>query len=219
MLKIMIAVPCFDHMDVNFAQCLFDMPKTGTFNGEKYKADVVFCASSLIYDARNNLAMRAIAEKYDWILWLDSDMLFEPTILDDLLATGKDLVSGIFFSRRPPYKPAIFDECDYEDDPKHQGCRKPFSHNYYDYPKDSIFEVAAFGFAAVLTKVETIDIIRTVFGMPFSPLLGFGEDLSFCLKAKQIDIKLWTDSRIKVGHIGKMAIDEQVYEDTKARGE
>lgn len=204
--KVMIAVPCFDHADVNFCQCLTDLDTEG------YDAKVVFCASSLIYDARNNLAMRAISEGYDWILWLDSDMTFEPSLLKDLMATGKDFVSGIFFSRRQPYKPAVFCECDYIDDPERPDAKRPIATNYFDYPKDTLFSVEAFGFAAVLTKVEMIDTIRTIWGLPFTPLLGFGEDLSFCLRARRLDIPLYTDSRIKVGHIGKTLITEEVYE-------
>ena len=206
-MKIMIAVPCFDHLDVNFAQSIEELEKIGD-------CKVVYCASSLIYDARNNLAMRAIAEKYDYVLWLDSDMVFEPTLLKDLLATGKDFVSGLCFSRRPPFKPAIFDVCEYEDDQEHNGSKKPKAHNYFDYPRDQLFEVAAFGFAAALTKVDTLDILRTVWGLPFTPLLGFGEDLSFCIRARQLDIPLWVDSRIKVGHIGKMVVNEEVYDNT-----
>ena len=209
MTRFMRACPCFDHADVNFVQCLVSLDTSGL------ECSIVFCASSLIYDARNNLAMRAIAEKYDYVLWLDSDMIFEPSLLKDLLATGKDLVSGLFFSRRPPYKPALFDECGYTEDEKKPNAKKPFTHNFYDYPKEQLFEVAAFGFAAVLTKVETLDIIRTVWGLPFTPLLGFGEDLSFCLRAKEIDLHLWTDSRIKVGHIGKMIVNEEVYQETR----
>ena len=204
-MKIMIAIPCFDHMDVQFVQCLEDLERP---EGTK----VVFAASSLIYDARNNLAMRAIKEGYDWILWLDSDMTFEPTLLKDLLATGKDFVCGSYFSRRYPYKPAIFDKCYYEQDGL---VRKPIAHNYYDYPKNELFEVEAFGFAAVLTKVEALDVISTTMGLPFCPIAGFGEDLSFCIRARQIDYKLWCDSRIKVGHISKLIIDEDSYEATR----
>lgn len=205
-MKIMIAVPCFDHMDVQFVQCLEDLERVG-------ECKVVFAASSLIYDARNGLAMRAIQEKYDYVLWLDSDMTFEPSLLKDLLATKKDLVCGLYYSRKPPFKPAFFDKCYYEQEGL---IRKPIAHNYYDYPKNKLFEVEAFGFAAVLTKVECLDVINAAMGLPFCPIAGFGEDLSFCIRARQIDYKLWCDSRIKVGHIGKMIVDEEVYLSTRS---
>lgn len=200
-MKIMIAVPCFDHMDVQFVNCLENLERVG-------ECKVEFAASSLIYDARNGLAMKAINEGYDWVLWLDSDMVFGPTLLKDLLATGKDLVCGLYFSRRPPYKPAIFSKCYFE---QNGLLRKPISENYYDYPKKELFEVQAFGFAGVLTKVETLDVINSAMGLPFCPIPGFGEDLSFCIRARQIDYKLWCDSRISIGHIGKVIIDENVY--------
>lgn len=206
-MKVMIAVPCFDHMDVMFTQCLVDLI-TYEHKLNKRECIVVFAASSLIYDARNGLATRAINEGYDWILWLDSDMLFEPTLLDDLMKNKKNFVAGLYFNRRTPYKPAFFKKCYFE---QNGLVRKPVAENYYDYPQNQLFEVEAFGFAAVLTNVECIDVIKSSMGLPFCPIAGFGEDLSFCVRARQIDYKLYVDSRIKVGHLGKLTVDENLY--------
>ncbi|MBR2855124.1 MAG: hypothetical protein IKE81_12445, partial [Clostridia bacterium] len=55
-----------------------------------------------MYYARNRLANKAINENYTHVLWLDSDMVFDEQIVDDLAEVGKDMVCGAFVSRRPP---------------------------------------------------------------------------------------------------------------------
>ena len=44
--------------------------------------------------------------------------------------------------------------------------------------------------------------VEAKYGLPFAPMIGFGEDLSFCLRVKDLGKKIWCDSRVKVGHIG-----------------
>ena len=39
-------------------------------------------------------------------------------------------------------------------------------------------------------------------------MLGFGEDLAFCLRVKDLGKKVYCDSRIKVGHIGYKTFGE-----------
>ena len=39
-------------------------------------------------------------------------------------------------------------------------------------------------------------------------LLGFGEDLSFCIRAQELGRKIYCDSRIKMGHVGLRVFEE-----------
>ena len=167
--------------------------------------------SSLIYDARNLLAAKAVNEGFDRVLWLDSDMIFDTDLMERLSARldeGYDFVSGLYFTRRDPVRPVLFKSTHVE--VLENGTRQPKADYYYDYPKDSLFEIAAVGFGAVMM---TVDLIREVgkLGLPFSPQLGFGEDLTFCRKVEGIGKKMWCDSSIKLGHIGYKQIDESLY--------
>ena len=73
---------------------------------------VNFLSGSLVYASRDNLAQAAVAEKADYILWLDSDMVFNSDLLVDMMASikdgDKDFVAAVCFRRRPPYSPAIY---------------------------------------------------------------------------------------------------------------
>ena len=108
-------------------------------------------------------------------------------------------------------KPVIFDKCGYEHRENSNEVR-PVAHAYYDYPKDDVFEVEACGFGGVMMNVSLLEEVEKNYGLPFSPIMGFGEDMSFCLRVKDLGKKMYCDSRIKMGHIGYMSYTEEYYE-------
>lgn len=199
-MKTLIAVPCMDYLEADFVSSLLDLRKVG-------ECDTVLLKSSLVYDARNQAAEKAIAEGYDYVLWIDSDMTFDPDLMERMFESigDKNYLTALCFSRRPPFKPCIYKEITV----KHEGVGLlPTAENWYDYPRDTLTEIAASGFACVLQKVEMLDVMLTTYGVPFFPIAGLGEDLSFCYRAAQIDYKMYADTSIKVGHIMRMSVDE-----------
>lgn len=203
-MRTMIAVPCMDMMHSDFVISLTGLRHDGNVR-------FTYSCSSLVYDSRNSLARRAIVEGFDRVLWLDSDMKFDSDLLYRLSADldeGRDLVSGIYVTRKPPIKPVIFKECGY----KHMEVGvKPYAEHYYDYPKDSIFEVGACGFGGVLMNTSLLKEVEAAYGLPFSPILGFGEDISFCLRATELGKKLYCDSSVKLAHVGCYPFTEEDY--------
>ena len=203
-MKTMIAMPCMDMVHTAFMESLLNL-QFG--DGVEYS---ISC-SSLIYDARNLLAKRAIDKGCDRILWLDSDMVFSPDLFSRLSADldeGREFVTALAFSRKQPIGPVIYKETGYT----RQGREViPFANRYLDYPKDQIFEVKATGLACSMMTTKLIKRIFAEYGAPFSPHPGFGEDLSFCIKCEQSGVPIWCDSRIKVGHIGQLVVTEDTY--------
>ena len=63
----------------------------------------------------------------------------------------------------------------------------------------------------MLVKTELVKKVQEKYGLPFSPILGFGEDLSFCMRARDVGSEIYCDSRIKVGHIGQYPFSEEGY--------
>ena len=45
----------------------------------------------------------------------------------------------------------------------------------------------------------------------FTPFNGFGEDLAFCLRARDLGYKIWCDPKIKCGHVGQLVVNEDVW--------
>ena len=46
----------------------------------------------------------------------------------------------------------------------------------------------------------------------FAPIPGYGEDVSFCLRARKAGFRLWCDSRIKIGHIASTTVTEETFQ-------
>ena len=209
-MKTLIAIPCMDMVHTTFLKSVLGMDRVG-------ECRFSITCSSLVYDARNSLAKQAVTEGFDRILWLDSDMDFEPDLLKRLSADldeGKDFVSGLYFKRRAPITPVVYKEVGYYHSEQLAEV-SPIAVPYADYPKDTIFPVAGTGFGGVLMKAEIVKRVGDKFGLPFSPILGFGEDLSFCMRCKDLGIELYCDSRVKLGHVGLGTITEETYLQTR----
>ncbi len=206
MAKILIAIPCMDEIDTAFVQSLMGLDIDG-------ETRIRFLPGSLVYDSRNQLTEIARANGSEYIFFLDSDMTFRGDVLKRLLADAEenniDIVTGLCFTRKQPIRTAIFKKCEYSQD--ETGQLFPDAVNYMDYPKDSLFPVAACGMACCLIRMSCVDAVLKNFGLPFSPAQGWGEDLSFCIRAREIGAKIYCDSRVKVGHIAKTVITEEVF--------
>lgn len=204
--KVMIAIPMHGTVRSEFFLSVLGLQTNGN-------AKICVSENSLVYDARNKLALRALQEGYDYILWIDSDMTFDGDALLRLLEDaeeGREYVSGLCFTRTLPCRPAVCKtltwECSEQNPVKHE------QEIYKDYPRDAVFEVAATGAAFLLVKTSLIrEIAETFHISPFQPLPFLGEDYSFCIRATQLGKKLYCDSRVKVGHVGTMIFDEDVY--------
>jgi GT2 family glycosyltransferase len=171
-------------------------------------------SSSLVYDARNTLAKQAVDGGFDRVLWLDSDMDFKPdmfvNLMQDMDDNNLEIVGGIYFSRKEPVVPVVYQKVGYYHDDE-QDTVTPCALNYYEYPKDELFPCEGIGFGAVLMTTDLIKKVQDKYGLPFSPILGFGEDLSFCIRARDVGATIMCDSRIKVGHVGLRTYTEEHY--------
>ncbi len=204
-MKTMIAIPCMDMVHTEFMKSLLKMDRPGESN-------FVISCSSLIYDARNTMARMAIKQGFDRVLWLDSDMTFEKDLMERLskhLDEGKEFISGIYFTRKVPIKPVLYKECGFVD--MGEGRVMPRAVWYDHYPKDSLFKAEGTGFGCVMMTTKLLEKVYDAYGLPFSPMLGFGEDLSFCARATELGTELWVDSSIKCGHMGLYPITEDAY--------
>ena len=194
MSKILICVPSMDMVAAGFAQSLAMLQKGGN------ETAIMFQVGSLIYEARNKLAKQAITMGADYTMWFDSDMIFEPDTMIRLLAHNAPMVSGAYFRRSPPYHLVAFDECDTE------------NRKWTDLklPTETV-KCGGVGFGCVLVKTEVLFDVAAKFGTWFEPMNGFGEDLSFCWRARECGYDILLDPSITCGHIGHITVNESFY--------
>ena len=194
-IRTLIAVPCFDMVNTDFMKCMLDMEKDDNTSYTVIK-------NSLIYNARNTIAQNAIRFGFDRVLWLDSDMMFPADILPKLAAhmdKGLDFVSGLYYMRSAQKMPVVFTDVWYTvtNNTAESGATPVDAMPY------GLFEIGGAGFGCVMTSVTMLKKLVERYGAPFTPMMGLGEDLAFCWRAKQNGFKMYCDSRIKCGHIGQ----------------
>lgn len=205
MKRTLIAVPSHDMVHAEFTRSLMNLEKP---DGTGF----AMITNTLIYTSRNLIAQEAVKAGFDRVLWIDSDMVFPDDTLIRLAADldeGLDLVSALCFTRREPSVPCI--QSDLTWDVKADGWVNTTAQIYYDYPKDELFEIAGCGFGCVMTSADLLRRMIEKYGAPFYPLMGMGEDTTFCFRAKQEGVKMYCDSRVKIGHVGSKVFDENNY--------
>ena len=168
-MKVFIAIPSLDTVPALFCQSLALLQRAGD-------TIVGFQVGSLVYNARNELARQAIKSEADWVLWLDSDMVFEPDLLKKMLKVCEendiDFLTGLCFRRKPPYTPTLFDRLD--------KMEHGASYTTIMSVPEGRFKVGGCGFAGVLMSTDILLSVAARFGGGvFGPLEGFGGGVSF----------------------------------------
>jgi len=197
-MRLLIGIPTLDYVNVEFMNCLMKLIMKLKDNGVQF--DVEINSGTLVYLARERIAHKAINEHYTHVLWLDSDMVFNPDILDDLMFCGKDFVTGIYHARRKGYASVIFKSIEINS-----------IERFEEYPNET-FQIAGCGFGCVLTSVEMLSSVCLHFGTCFTPLPSLGEDIAFCKRAKDLGYKLWCEPSVICGHIGHITIYPEDHE-------
>lgn len=201
-MKIFIAVPSMETVPTLFCQSLALLQRAGD-------TMIGFEVGSLVYHARNHLAQQAIKAEADYILWLDSDMVFGPDLLQRMLAVCQeneiDFLTGVCFRRKPPYTPCLFDRL--------EKVGNGASYTALLSVPDGRFKVGGCGFAGVLMSTDVALAVAAKFnGRMFDPLEGMGEDVSFCWRARQCGYDIWCDSSIELGHVGSFIVTREFFE-------
>ena len=205
-MRVMIAVPCMETVQTAFLASMLALKKPdGT--------EVALASCSLVYEARHTLAMKALNEGFDRVLWLDSDMNYAPDLLDRLnarLDEGNDFVCGLYFTRKQPVQPCVYKIC--RPVKNKRGEAIPTTLSFEEIP-EGLFEAEACGFGAVMM---TTDVIRLAGPLPFFPSEGFGEDLAFCRRARAAGIRIMCDPSVRADHVGTALINYDTWMQKKA---
>ena len=201
-MNILIAVPSMDSVPAVFAQSLSMLEKVGD-------CAVAFQVGSLIYNSRNELARQALKMGADYVMWFDSDMQFQPDTLKRMLsimeANDLDILSGVYYRRVPPYTPVLFEKLEMD---SNQHCE----HLSMAKVPDGLFEVEGIGFGCVLMNTSVLLDVIAKFKDAFSPIGRVGEDLAFCIRARECGYKIYADSSIQLGHCSHSIVTKEFFE-------
>ena len=192
--RLLIAVPTTGYMHADFVESLVKLTNHLTREGIHHEVDIL--PGTLVFMARNKQASKVINGDYTHLLFIDSDMVFDESIVETLMFCGKDFVCGAFQSRRPPYGSCVFSSL------------SPLVKvtEYGNTP----FRVAGCGMACTMISREILREVQEKYGNCFDPErvegVLFGEDLAFCRRVNLIGREMWCDPTARVGHISQKQI-------------
>lgn len=169
-------------------------------------------SSANVSAARNTVTARFLdtrtadgATVGDWLLWVDSDMQWEPDALDLLMAAADEaerpIVGGLCFGMaKGRLVPTIY-QFGYEDGDL-------VTYRVEDFERDAIVRCAATGAAFVLIHRRVLEAMRAANFNEAFPWFQetqikhrpVGEDITFCLRAAQLGFPIFVDTRAKIGH-------------------
>lgn len=190
-----------------FAESIARLLIVGTMNG--YITGVVRYESGPLLDkARNQIVADFLQRDEDWLLMLDSDMVFPHTLLEDMHRwTNKVHVPVLgalcwaLLDSGPA--PTIFKV---EDD-KHFVRQKPPL-------QKGLVRVGATGAACLLTHRSVFEIVgknlrpeERWFDRLYIDGVPTGEDVSFCARVYNQNIPMYVHTGIEVGHLKTIALD------------
>lgn len=184
-MRLLIAIPCMDTVRYEFAESLANLCKHLSEIGVDY--DLEWHATSLIYMAREQLADKAINDSYDYVLWLDTDMVFTPDMFDLLRGLNEPFATGVYRARRSPY---CFVLKDINDKDK----------RVMELPSEP-FEVAACGFGFVLIQTSALYEVRSRNMTCFTPTISSGEDYAFCQRWLDLGHRIIAHPDVRPDHI------------------
>ena len=158
----------------------------------KYPAKYAFISEQAPHSvARNRITNRFLKTDADYILWIDSDTIWEEDDIQKLMDMDADMATGIQFACSEHHLPLIR-KLDFK-----LGVYRP----YHKLPVDGKpFEIDGCGFGFILIKRKVMEALKEPW---FEFKSGFSEDLNFCLRTRRKGFKIVANPEVLVGHIGE----------------
>jgi hypothetical protein len=140
---------------------------------------------------------------YDTMIWIDSDISWEIEDFMKIYESDKDIISGVYFNHLGVPMFSVHDDQLYSDPKILQNAK-------------DVFEIFAAGFGFIAIKQGVFEKMprpwfETVYqkienGEGKEMLIPFGEDYSWCAKARQCGFEIYLDPSVRLTHHKKIAI-------------
>jgi hypothetical protein len=139
---------------------------------------------------------------YDYLMWIDSDILFTPAHFEHLLSHNADIVSGIYLMEGGEAFATVRDWD--EEYFKAHGCFQ-FLTPADIAGKQGLMEVAYTGMGFMMVKRGVFEALDYPWFRPLERRIGAMvdftmEDVGFCLRVMEKGFKVLVDPEVRVGH-------------------
>ena len=142
---------------------------------------------------------------YDYIMWIDSDMVFSPKNFEDLLKMDKDIASGIYKMSNQIHYATVenWDKTHFEE----HGSFEFLTDDIISKKEKTIFPIEYTGFGWVLIKKGVVENMEYPWFRPEwdsfknGEILEFcSEDVGFCQNIIKKGYQIYVNTEIIIGH-------------------
>jgi len=186
------------------------------------------CNSGQLVAGRNQAVRDFLDSDVPWLLWLDTDMGFQPDLLEQLMAAAdpaeRPIVGALCFGQRQLAAdgmggyhtmpvPTIYDWAPVQTP---DGQELEGFDVRWGYPQGALVRCSATGSAAVLVHRSVYERIQERYGPEWyhrvTAMGGpMGEDLSFCMRATALDIPVHVHTGVRTTHAKRVWLTEGDY--------
>lgn len=156
---------------------------------------------------RNMSAKLAVESEFDYLMFIDDDVIVPIDCLKKMLAADKDIIAGHTIIRGWPYNSMIFKHTVKDGIVNRAGLEFLNEWKPEDLDEKGLLNVDAVGFSCVLIKVSLLKKLSPPYFVTGSHNT---EDIYFCMKARQFypETTIFVDPSIKTTHcLGTEYID------------
>jgi glycosyltransferase involved in cell wall biosynthesis len=185
--KVAICFPSGDMVHADFALALAGLCSASA----PLDTPIINNKSSIVAIARNNAIAMARDFAVDYVLFLDSDMVFPRDTLHRLLLHRKDIIGATYTKRVPPYT-ILGRHLDDTASPDERG----------------LIEMRHIPTGCLLIRLAVFEALsKPYFRFLHDEASGeiWGEDYVFCDRARAAGFRIWCDTllSLEIGHIGQ----------------
>lgn len=197
--KLLILIPCRDTVHSLFTMSLTELVKTCVLAG--IDTHVTYDTSTILLNQRERLAEKAMETKSDYMLWLDSDMMFPSTTALRLMSHNKDIVAANYMKRSVPLTTVAYPKLEDWD-------------NWLPLESQEELEVVeGIGMGCMMMKTSILHKIQKPwFEFQWENNSWHGEDFYFQKKLRAEGYQIFVDMNLsrQVRHIGQWAFGPSI---------
>jgi len=187
---------------------------------------MISCGSGSLVESRNLVMTRWLDETpHEWLWFVDTDMGFDPDTVDRLLQAAdpveRPVVGALCFAARETHfdgmggrritaVPTIYN-------PAHDPDGNVGFATRWEYPENTVIQVAGTGAACLLIHRSAAEKIRAEHGDTWFDRVRYGdgrwvsEDLSFCWRLSTLQLPVFVHTGVKTTHHKQMWLSEADY--------
>ena len=212
--SVYIAMPCYDSVKINTMLSVIKLVEQFRYSGVKMGINTM--KSPLIHQARNYLTSVFLTTEYQYLLFIDSDVEFEPEAVLRMLVAKKDIICTPYRVKSEQLDKHIY-TVEFKD-PKNipflpgglveleagpTGLmlidRRVFEKIIKNRPDLKIKN------KATPSADKSLEFYYNFFDFGFDNHYATGEDISFCKLAKENDFKIYANTESTTKHHGSYA--------------